>query len=56
MATGMRRLGVVSDVVEHILNHREASIRDVYDLYDKLPERREAMGRWSNFVQGLVAP
>jgi len=56
MATGMRRLGVVSDVVAHVLNHREASIRDVYDLYDKLPERREAMGRWSNFVQRLVAP
>jgi len=53
-ATGMRRIGVSSGVVEHILNHRQASVRDVYDLYQALPERREALDGWAAYVLKVV--
>ncbi|MGE3990112.1 tyrosine-type recombinase/integrase [Pseudorhodoplanes sp.] len=55
--TGMRSLGISSDVVERAVNHVSgylAGVAGVYDHADLMPERREALERWAAHVEGLV--
>lgn len=57
--TGMRRLGVSSDVVERTVNHVSgylAGVAGVYDHADLMPERKAALQRWADHVQALVEP
>ena len=54
-ATGMRRIGVAPEVVSQILNHTRRDITGkVYDHYDGLPEKRDALERWARHVHKLV--
>lgn len=50
VVTGMARLGVPPHVADKILNHQSGTISGVAAVYQKhefLPERREALDRWS---------
>ena len=56
-ATGMARLGVPPHVVERILNHTSGTFGGVAGIYNRfgyLPEMRDGVDRWSNFVVSLV--
>ena len=55
--TGMRKLGVPSDLVELIVNHvsgHKAGVAGVYDVAELLPERKEALEKWARFVALVV--
>ena len=54
-ATGMRRIGVPPETVSLILNHiRQDVTGRHYDHHEGLAERREALGRWSNHLEGVI--
>jgi integrase len=55
--TGMRKLGVPSDLVELIINHvsgHRAGVAGVYDVAELLPDRKEALAKWARFVALMV--
>jgi integrase len=54
--SGMARLNIRDDVSEMILAHKRPGLTGVYDVYDRLDERRAAIEQWSAFVAGLVDP
>jgi integrase len=53
--SGMARLGVAPHVSDKILNHQAGTISGVaavYQRYDFLPERQDALNRWGAHVAG----
>ena len=50
----LSKLGVQSDIAERVLAHSIGGIRRVYDAYDFLDEKREALDRWAVHLQGIV--
>ena len=59
-ATKLAELGVPPHVTEKILNHAGAEttgpIGKIYQRYDYLDERREALQAWANALARIVAP
>jgi integrase len=56
--SGMVELGVRVDVVELVVNHTSGvrgGVAGVYNKSELMPERREALERWSARVAGLVS-
>jgi len=57
-ASGMARLGVALPVTERVLNHQSGSfagIVKVYQVFDYAGEKREALQRWGDHVERVVA-
>jgi integrase len=57
-ASGMQRLGVPVPVVEKALNHASGIFRGivaVYQTHDYADDVRDALQRWANHVEGVVA-
>ncbi|MEX0407958.1 integrase arm-type DNA-binding domain-containing protein [Aquibium sp. LZ166] len=57
LATNLGRRQVLPHVIEHILNHKAASMSAVSKIYNRfqyLPEKREAAQLWCDHVAGLV--
>lgn len=56
-ATGMARLAVLPHVVEKVLNHISggsiSGIATVYNVFQYQDERREALDKWGQFLEGL---
>jgi integrase len=44
------------DVKEAVLAHVKGGIRGTYDVYDLLPEKREALEHWDRHLMRIVAP
>ncbi|WP_425416969.1 tyrosine-type recombinase/integrase [Oricola indica] len=58
LATGLARLGTDPHVVEHILNHQTGTLSQVARIYNRhsyLPEKREALCKWADHIEGIVA-
>ncbi|WP_428150933.1 tyrosine-type recombinase/integrase [Brevundimonas sp.] len=53
--SNMARLGVSREVCEVLINHAPPVLDDIYDRYDRLPEKRTALAKYEEFVQSLVA-
>ena len=56
--SGMARLGVAPHVSDKILNHQAGTISGVaavYQRYDFLPERQDALNRWGAHVAHIMA-
>jgi integrase len=53
--TKMGELKVPRYIRSIILNHRPHDATDHYDMYEYLEERREALDRWSAYLESLVA-
>ena len=47
---GLARLGVDDETAELVLGHVPQGVRKVYDLHDRLDERRAALTHWAEFV------
>jgi len=58
VASGMARSGVAREVISRILNHADRGARatQVYDRYDRLPEKRAALDAWADTLTNLVTP
>ncbi|HEY6335733.1 MAG TPA: tyrosine-type recombinase/integrase, partial [Alphaproteobacteria bacterium] len=48
--TGLARLGVDDETAEMVIGHLPQGIRKVYDVHDRLEERRSALEKWAEFV------
>ncbi len=44
--TNLPRLGVPADIAELVLGHKKPGIRAVYDIFEYLDEKRDALERW----------
>lgn len=53
MRSHLSELGVRIEVAEKCLNHKLKGVLGVYDQYDFLPERREALQHWSQIIRTL---
>ncbi|PLT98053.1 integrase [Sinorhizobium medicae] len=57
-ASGMARLGAPIHVVEAVLNHQSGTIKGVakiYNRYEYLDEKRQALADWAGHVQFIAA-
>ena len=57
-ATGMQRLGVPMPVTEAVLNHISGSrggIAGVYQRHDYFEEKKDALAKWANEIERIVA-
>jgi integrase len=50
LRTRGRKLGIASDIGEAILAHRRAGVAGIYDVDDRLEERRAAHELWGEFL------
>jgi integrase len=57
VASGMARIGVTLPTIERVLNHKSesfAGIVGVYQRHDFAAEKRAALQRWADHVEGIV--
>ncbi|MER9743785.1 integrase arm-type DNA-binding domain-containing protein [Mesorhizobium sp. M0077] len=54
--SGLRKLGVDSELAEMMLNHAREELIEIYDREPKTDERREAAELWAKHVGSLVEP
>ncbi|WP_156499623.1 tyrosine-type recombinase/integrase, partial [Oleiphilus sp. HI0061] len=54
-ATKMAGLGVAIPVVEKILNHTMGGVMEVYNRHPYWEERAEALVRWSQEIESIIA-
>lgn len=57
--TGMAELGIRPDVIELCVNHVSGSrggIAGTYNRSELMDERRDALARWANHINGLITP
>jgi integrase len=58
VASGMAKLGIAVPVIEKVIGHRSGVFRGIvgtYQRHDYLVEKRDALQRWANHVEGLVS-
>jgi integrase len=53
-ASFMTKLGVPRLHVEKVLNHSTGDIAEVYDRHDYLPEKRAALEKWGEHLEGII--
>jgi hypothetical protein len=56
MRSELSRLRVPEAVSERILDHTMRGIQRVYNVYEYLDERREALEAWAIELQSIVSP
>ena len=57
VASGMARIGIAMPVTEKVLNHQSGSfagIASVYQKYDYLAEKTDALARWGAHVERIT--
>jgi hypothetical protein len=54
--TLMSRAGIATEVSERCLGHVMDQIRETYDRYDHLPQKREAFDKLTAWVERIVNP
>ena len=52
-STALNEQGHAPDLIELQLAHRDSSVRAIYNRSTRLPERREMMQSWSDFLDAL---
>lgn len=46
----MRNMGVSREISEIALNHKLQGMEGVYDVREEIPERRDALAKWANYL------
>lgn len=54
--SNMARLRVPREVCEVLINHAPPVLDEIYDRYDRLDEKRDALARYEEFIDRLVSP
>jgi integrase len=54
--TGMGRLGVQRFILARVLNHADREVTGIYDRYEYLPGKRDALDRWAKHIETLINP
>jgi integrase len=55
LATGLSRLGIPRDDRLAVLAHSYGDVHDVYDQYERLPQKRAALEMWELHLRRLIA-
>ncbi|WP_323144030.1 tyrosine-type recombinase/integrase [Massilia phyllosphaerae] len=50
----MLNLGIAEHVTELALNHAQRGLSGIYDVRKEIPEKRDALNRWANFLVSLM--
>jgi len=53
--SNMARLKVPREVCEVLINHAPPVLDEIYDRYDRVEEKREALEKYEAFIAGLLA-
>jgi integrase len=54
-ATNLAKLGISRFIVKRVLNHKDAEVTAIYDVYRYLPEVRAALDKWAATLSAIVA-
>jgi integrase len=54
--TRLAELGVAEIVAERVINHAPRGLGKIYNQYEYLPEKRDALARWTQALESLVTP
>jgi integrase len=55
--TGLAKLGVIREIRDRVLNHKDMSVGAVhYNTHDFLPEKRDALEKWANRLRHVGGP
>lgn len=54
--TGLAELAIDPHIAERALNHIDGGVRRVYDRHNYRERKREALTRWSEYVESLLDP
>jgi integrase len=54
VGTGLGRLGISRFVIGRVLNHADNSVTGIYDRYQYLTEKRQALDAWADHVAALI--
>ncbi|WP_278540450.1 tyrosine-type recombinase/integrase [Oxalobacter formigenes] len=46
----MRNMGISREISELALNHKLKGMEGIYDVREEIPEKREALNRWAEFI------
>jgi integrase len=55
VATGLARLGIPRDDRLAVLAHAYGDVHEVYDHYDRLPQKRAALEIWERHVRNVIS-
>ena len=55
LATGMARLGIPRDDRLAVLAHSYGDVHEVYDQYERLPQKRAALETWERHLRKVIA-
>ena len=54
--SGLRQVGVETELAEMMLNHARAELVEIYDREPRMAERKVAAERWAEHLGAIVAP
>ena len=52
----MRNMGISREISELALNHKLKGMEGIYDVREEIPEKREALNRWAEFIVRCEEP
>ncbi|WP_396604983.1 tyrosine-type recombinase/integrase [Bradyrhizobium sp. YCK136] len=55
LATGLARLGIPRDDRLAVLAHSYGDVHEIYDQYDRLPQKRMALEAWEQHLRRVIA-
>ncbi len=55
LATGLARLGIPRDDRLAVLAHSYGDVHEVYDQYERLPQKRAALEAWERHLRNVIA-
>ena len=53
--TTLGKLGVSRFIQKRVLNHADSDVTGIYDRYEYLPEKREALDKWAGYLARLTS-
>ncbi|CAN5158730.1 site-specific integrase [soil metagenome] len=53
--TGLQSLGIDPQTVSRVVNHKSPGMQGTYGRYDFLPEKRQALALWAEYVADVVS-
>jgi integrase len=56
VGTGLGKIGISRFIIARVLNHADRTVTGIYDRYEYLDEKRQALEAWGQYLENLVAP
>ena len=54
VATNLTKLGVDRFLLQRVMNHTDTSVTKIYDRYNYLDEKREALQQWADRLDDII--